>query len=110
MLFSVFVLTTSVFITGKISDLHTLVKHAQDKSALSILLQEIERRKAVLRNEIPEEPDSDDPNTIKILLKLPNGIRLERRFLKTDSLKVCGKKYLQSTVVYEAQEEVKSLW
>lgn len=37
---------------------------------------------------IPEEPESSDPNSIRVLIKLPNGKRLERRFLKSHSLQV----------------------
>ena len=51
-------------------------------------LQDVEKRKAEIREAMPVEPLGDDPNAIKILLKLPNGMRLERLFLKTDSLKV----------------------
>ncbi len=50
--------------------------------------EEIQLRKEELRNTLPPEPDADHPDAIKILLKLPNGTRLERRFLKTDSLQV----------------------
>ena len=32
-------------------------------------------------------PEPTDPQTVRILIKLPNGHRLERRFLKTSSLK-----------------------
>jgi hypothetical protein len=45
-------------------------------------------RKETLKNEIPEEPNTTDPDTIRIVLKLPHGARVERRFLKTQSLKV----------------------
>ena len=55
--------------------------------------QAITRRKEDLRQQLPEEPDADHPDAVKILLKLPNGIRLERRFFKNDSLQVT-----QSTV------------
>jgi FAS-associated factor 2 len=48
--------------------------------------EEIVQRKEVLRQCLPREPDPDDPDAIKILLKLPNGVRLERRFCKDDSL------------------------
>lgn len=51
------------------------------------LLEEKENRKETLKNEIPEEPNVNDPDTIRIVLKLPHGARVERRFLKTQSLK-----------------------
>lgn len=51
------------------------------------LIQEKENRKEVLKSKIPAEPDSTDPDTVKIVLKLPHGTRVERRFLKSQSLK-----------------------
>lgn len=57
-------------------------------------LAEEEERKERLRqlkidllDEIPEEPDSGCREAIRILIKLPGGQRLERRFLPTHSLK-----------------------
>jgi len=41
-----------------------------------------------LRAQLPSEPDADCPHAVKILLKLPNGIRLQRRFFENDSLQV----------------------
>ena len=52
------------------------------------MCQAITRRKEDLRRQLPQEPDADHPDAVKILLKLPNGIRLERRFFKNDSLQV----------------------
>ncbi|CAG2203937.1 FAF2 [Mytilus edulis] len=49
--------------------------------------KEKEDRKEVLKTEIPAEPNSTDPDTVKIVLKLPHGARVERRFLKSQSLK-----------------------
>ncbi|CAH1772412.1 unnamed protein product [Owenia fusiformis] len=49
-------------------------------------LQEIEAKKAELRCSIPEEPAADDPDAIRILLKLPSGSRVERRFNRNHSL------------------------
>lgn len=40
-----------------------------------------------LAAKIPEEPDAKDPNAIRILIKLPDGHRFERKFLKTHSIK-----------------------
>lgn len=48
----------------------------------------MERRKVELRDELPQEPLADDPDAVRVLLKLPNGTRLERRFLKSHSLTV----------------------
>lgn len=56
---------------------------------LSILLtQNRAKLKEQWRLEIPEEPALDHPDCIKILIKLPSSSRIERRFLKTHSLKV----------------------
>jgi FAS-associated factor 2 len=43
--------------------------------------------KLELKDKIPVEPDIGDPNATKLVIKLPNGTRLERRFLKTQSIK-----------------------
>lgn len=51
------------------------------------ILQEKENRKEELKNEIPEEPSPTDPDAITVVLKLPHGARVERRFLKSQSLK-----------------------
>ena len=39
---------------------------------------------------IPEEPESSHPDSIRVLMKLSNGKRLERRFLKSHPLQVRG--------------------
>merc|ERR1712059_94833 len=53
----------------------------QDRVAL------IQQQKIDLVNEIPEEPESTDPTAVRVLIKLPGGQRLERRFLMSHSLK-----------------------
>jgi FAS-associated factor 2 len=47
----------------------------------------IRRMKIELVTEIPDEPDVSEPEAVRILIKLPEGQRLERRFLKHQSLK-----------------------
>jgi FAS-associated factor 2 len=37
---------------------------------------------------IPDEPPPDHPEAVHIVIKLPNGMRLERRFLQNHSLEV----------------------
>lgn len=68
--------------------------------------QAITRRKEDLRRQLPVEPESDHPDAVKILLKLPNGIRLERRFYRTDSLQVRVLRFVKSCflldTVYDA--------
>jgi len=48
---------------------------------------QIVRMKVELASEIPEEPEVSHPEAVRVLLKLPDGQRLERRFLLTHSLK-----------------------
>ena len=50
--------------------------------------QERERQKEELVRQIPPEPDSSDSDAVRIVLKTPNGKRLERRFCKNQSSKV----------------------
>lgn len=57
-------------------------------------IAEEERRQAIARQKIecvskvPSEPDVNHPDAIHIVIKLPCGERLDRRFLKTHSLEV----------------------
>jgi len=46
----------------------------------------VELLKALLLTRLPEEPSSDHPDGVRILLKCPSGSRLERRFLKTQPI------------------------
>ena len=50
--------------------------------------QEREQRKSELEQELPPEPSPSNPDSIRILLKIPSGSRIERRFLRSQSLKV----------------------
>lgn len=50
-------------------------------------LQEIARQKIERVLEIPTEPAPNDSDAITLLFVLPNGLRLERRFRRTDELK-----------------------
>lgn len=58
------------------------------------LIAEEERRQAIAREKIecvskvPSEPDVNHPDAIHIVIKLPCGERLDRRFLKSHSLEV----------------------
>jgi FAS-associated factor 2 len=52
------------------------------------LFQEIQRQKMEYQKRIPDEPPSDHPEAVHIVIKLPNGMRLERRFLQGHSLEV----------------------
>lgn len=48
---------------------------------------DIKRQKIELASYIPEEPKADEPEAVRIVIKLPEGQRLERRFYKQQSLK-----------------------
>lgn len=47
----------------------------------------IQRAKIDLVSEIPSEPESSHPEVMCFVFKMPSGERLERRFLRTDTLK-----------------------
>ena len=49
--------------------------------------EKIARAKVDFTSFIPDEPDKTASDAIRIVIKLPEGQRLERRFLKTDSMK-----------------------
>ena len=61
------------------------VKLEEEKKHQEFL--EKEQRKSMLEREIPDEPVADHPNAIRILLRVPSGSRIERRFLRDQSLK-----------------------
>ncbi|XP_008482478.1 FAS-associated factor 2 [Diaphorina citri] len=46
----------------------------------------IRQKKMDLIGVVPEEPSPDDTEAVKIVFKMPNGKRLERRFLNTNSV------------------------
>ncbi|KAG8193802.1 hypothetical protein JTE90_029536 [Oedothorax gibbosus] len=49
--------------------------------------EEIRRQKIELADQIPEEPPVEHSNAIRLMIKLPAGTRLERRFRRDESLK-----------------------
>lgn len=68
-------------------------KEAEERAKKDKELEANQRKERLLElreslvNAIPPEPDTNDSNATKIVIKLPNGTRLERRFLKTQSVK-----------------------
>lgn len=68
-------------------------KRQEEEEQKRLEQEELERRNKIkqmkidLVNEIPEEPESSHPEVVRILIKLPGGQRLERRFLKTHTLR-----------------------
>ena len=55
---------------------------------LGLSLQRIAQEKISRAERIPEEPEASNEDAIRIMIKLPDGSRLERRFLKSDQLQV----------------------
>ena len=50
--------------------------------------ENIARQKIELASEIPNEPPVNEPQAVRIIIKLPDGKQLQRRFLRSQSLKV----------------------
>uniref|UniRef100_A0A5B7AK21 UBX domain-containing protein n=1 Tax=Davidia involucrata TaxID=16924 RepID=A0A5B7AK21_DAVIN len=48
--------------------------------------QEVERQLAAKETSLPQEPTSDDENAVTLLVRMPDGSRRGRRFLKSDKL------------------------
>lgn len=82
-------------------------REAEEKVKSDQISDERDRRERLLRlkvdlaDQIPSEPDASDPNVIRVLIKLPDGTRLERRFARTMSIK-----YLIYFVFCHAQSPV----
>ena len=74
-----------------------------------VLYKEREKRKEELKNEIPPEPNGNDPDVVKIVLKLPHGSRVERRFNKHQSLKVIHHLCFVHLFLYESQPQLVTL-
>jgi len=49
--------------------------------------EQIKRMKVELASEVPEEPPAGEADVVRVLVKLPGGQRLERRFRQSHSLK-----------------------
>lgn len=62
-------------------------KRRQEEEEREQHFLEQEQKKSELEVQIPPEPASSHPDSIRLLLKIPSGSRIERRFLKTESLK-----------------------
>lgn len=57
-------------------------------SIFFLSLQTLEEEKERKSECLPPEPPADDPESVKIVFKLPNDTRVERRFLFGQSLTV----------------------
>ena len=51
-------------------------------------LQECERQLAAKEASLPQEPAADEENALTLLVRMPDGSRRGRRFLKSDKLQV----------------------
>jgi hypothetical protein len=52
-------------------------------------VKDFQAEKARRPSLLPPEPESGDPTSMQVLLRLPSGHRLERRFRISDRLQVC---------------------
>ncbi|RRT40685.1 hypothetical protein B296_00058343 [Ensete ventricosum] len=50
--------------------------------------QELEMKLAAKQSLLPQEPSSDDGNAVTLLVRMPDGSRHGRRFLKSDKLQL----------------------
>lgn len=64
-------------------ELETSLREAEEARREAEMVEEL---KAVLLTLLPAEPSGDDKDGVRILLKCPSGLRLERRFLKTQPI------------------------
>jgi len=64
-------------------ELETSLREAEEARREAEMIEEL---KGVLLTLLPEEPAADDPNCVRILLKCPSGLRLERRFSKNQPI------------------------
>lgn len=62
------------------------IKEAEEAEKRRLQLKE--RLKLELVHQVPLEPNDDEIDAINIVFKLPNGLRINRRFLKSHSLNV----------------------
>ncbi|RWW30955.1 hypothetical protein GW17_00004441 [Ensete ventricosum] len=56
--------------------------------AVSLSLKELEMKLAAKQSLLPQEPSSDDGNAVTLLVRMPDGSRHGRRFLKSDKLQL----------------------
>lgn len=53
-----------------------------------LVVQENERQLSAKEASLPQEPTPDDENAVTLLVRMPDGSRRGRRFLKSDTLQV----------------------
>src|ERR1044072_3758000 len=68
---------------------HTMQKLPSDLTfCIIILCQELETQLAAKEASLPSEPSSADENAVTLLVRMPDGSRRGRRFLRSDKLQV----------------------
>jgi hypothetical protein len=55
---------------------------------VSYFAQELARKREEVSSRLPAEPESNNPDAVHIVVRLPHGERMYLRFLKTDRLQV----------------------
>lgn len=84
--------TSCSFLVGRKWWLLVLVDLCFEVTYIFILyvssLQELERQLAAKEATLPQEPASNDENAVTLMVRMPDGSRHGRRFLKTDKLQV----------------------
>ena len=55
-------------------------------------MQELERQLKAKEASLPKEPQADEENAITLLVRMPDGTRHGRRFLRSDKLQVSSPK------------------
>ena len=56
------------------------------EQSLQNKMTELARKREELSSRLPVEPESNNPDAVRIVVRLPHGERVDRRFLKTDRL------------------------
>lgn len=63
-------------------------RHQEEETRRKLLEEEeFERTLAAKEASLPQEPSADDEGAVTLLVRMPDGSRRERRFLKSDMLK-----------------------
>ncbi|KAK6935334.1 UBX domain [Dillenia turbinata] len=72
------------------AEAHRLEEQAAKEAALAEerRREEVERQLAAKEASLPQEPAVDDENAVTLLVRMPDGSRRGRRFLKSDRLQV----------------------
>ncbi|XP_041014982.1 plant UBX domain-containing protein 9 [Juglans microcarpa x Juglans regia] len=64
------------------------LKEADSHSLKKEIMEDLERSLAIKEALLPQEPAADDENIVTLLVRMPDGSRYGRRFLKSDKLQL----------------------